>query len=627
MQSVARPGGVRCRGSRPGGQIVAEENDCERPALRPDNCEGSHWNAPVLRNRDWVTLAWGSDMMNRSKPHAFSDERQMPRSKRRRGKQITPLSMNRPTPDPSQEGSRHSSASSQFPSWEGLGVGSWSQCMRKRERTFSRKVGRASRLPFLVRGAGGKRCPTLVGSSWLVILAVICSAAPITHSAVESGATYSNPVLAGDYPDPSLIRVGKDFWATATSSEWGPQFPVLHSRDLVNWKIIGAVFPKRPAWAIGNFWAPEIAEDHGRYFVYYVGRKKDGPLSVAVATAAKPEGPYTDHGPLVSQEAGSIDPMAVTDEKGARYLIWKEDGNSRKQPTIIWAQQLSDDGASLVGERRELIRNDSPWEGAVVEGPFVLRRGDWFYLFYSGSGCCGRGCGYALGVARSHALPGPWEKNPANPVLAGNDQWKCPGHGSIATDERGRYFLLYHAYDAKTFVYTGREMLLDEVKFGDDGWPAINDGKGPSSSAPSPLGMTQRKAEYSFFDDFTGERLGPGWQWPQANEPSIRLDAANGGQLVLAPASEHAGDPIGAVVARSTTSGDYEATTVIDTRGLKLGAFAGLSAFGDPANALGVAIGEGRAVVWQREKNQHKTVAEMNDVIWPSVYLSLTARG
>ena len=247
--------------------------------------------------------------------------------------------------------------------------------MRKSEG-MSRKVGRASRLPFLVRGAGGTRCPILVGSSWLLMLAAMCSAASMTKAAEESAVAYSNPVLAGDYPDPSVIRVGKDFWATATSSEWGPQFPILHSRDLVNWKIIGAVFPKRPAWATGNFWAPEISEDHGRYCVYYVGRKKDGPLSVAVAIADKPEGPYTDHGPLVSQEAGSIDPMPVTDEKGERYLIWKEDGNSRKLPTILWAQQLSGDGASLAGDRKELIRNDAPWEGAVVEGEDAVVEGE-----------------------------------------------------------------------------------------------------------------------------------------------------------------------------------------------------------------------------------------------------------
>src|SRR4051812_37581148 len=193
---------------------------------------------------------------------------------------------------------------------------------------------------------------------------------------------YENPVIAGDYPDPSIIRVGKDFWATATSSEWGPQFPLLHSTDLVNWELTGNVFPHRPSWAVANFWAPEISEFQGRYFVYYVGRKNGGPLAVAVATAVNPAGPYLDHGPLVAQDAGSIDPVPVTDEKGQRFLIWKEAGNSRRLPTILWAQPLSEDGCKLIGEPKEILRNDAPWEGAVVEGPFVLRRDGWFYLFY-----------------------------------------------------------------------------------------------------------------------------------------------------------------------------------------------------------------------------------------------------
>src|ERR1051325_8841744 len=210
---------------------------------------------------------------------------------------------------------------------------------------------------------------------------------------------YQNPVLPGDHPDPSVIRVGNEFWATATSSEWGPQFPILHSVDLVNWEQTGSVFPHRPEWAMANFWAPEISQFDGKYFVYYVGRKRGGPLAVAVATADTPGGPYTDHGPLGSQPAGSITPVPVTGEERNRYLIWKEDGNSRRLPTILWVQPLSADGLKLVGEPKEILRNDAPWEGAVIEGPFVVRRGDYFYLFYSGGGCCGRGCSYALGVA------------------------------------------------------------------------------------------------------------------------------------------------------------------------------------------------------------------------------------
>jgi len=130
--------------------------------------------------------------------------------------------------------------------------------------------------------------------------------------------TYENPVIAGDHPDPSVIRVGKEYWATATSSEWGPQFPLLHSSDLVNWEQVGSVFAHRPDWAAANFWAPEICEFRGRYHIYYVGRKKGGPLAVAVATADRPSGPYTDHGPMVAQDAGSIDPVVFMDERVRR---------------------------------------------------------------------------------------------------------------------------------------------------------------------------------------------------------------------------------------------------------------------------------------------------------------------
>jgi len=174
--------------------------------------------------------------------------------------------------------------------------------------------------------------------------------------------TYVNPVYPGDFPDPSLIRVGiNDFWATTTSTEWAPQFPILHSRDLVNWRIVGTVFPEPPAWASGRFWAPEISYHDGTYFVYYVAADRNGILNVAVATAREPQGPYTDRGPLIGQGDGSIDPAPVTGDDGNRYLIWKEDGNSAGRQTILWVQQLDETGTRLVGDAHEIMRNDIPW--------------------------------------------------------------------------------------------------------------------------------------------------------------------------------------------------------------------------------------------------------------------------
>ena len=432
---------------------------------------------------------------------------------------------------------------------------------------------------------------------------------------------YQNPVIAGDHPDPSIIRVGKDFWATCTSSEWGPQFPLLHSTDLVNWELTGAVFPHRPAWATGNFWAPEISEFKGRYYVYYVGRKRAGPLAVAVATAEKPGGPYVDHDPLVAQEDGSIDPVPATDENGVRYLVWKEDGNSRSRPTPIWAQRLNDDGTKLIDEPRELIRNDAGWEGGVVEGPFILRRDGWFYLFYSGNGCCGAGCNYALGVARAHSLLGPWEKNPANPILAGNETWKCPGHGSIVTDAQGRYWLLYHAYSTGGSIFTGREGMLDEVRFGPDDWPTIDDGKGPSAKAVSPFGAAQRATDVSYADDFTGAELQKSWQWPQGREPVYRLQ---NGRLLLA-VSGRTTNFLATVLARSTTAADYVATTIIETKPMKPGSAVGLCAFGDSENAMGAALNNGGIITWRRDKGVTRQLAQQPAPDAPKLWLRLIA--
>jgi beta-xylosidase len=441
--------------------------------------------------------------------------------------------------------------------------------------------------------------------------------------------------MAGDFPDPSVIRVGQDYWAAATSSEWAPEFPILHSRDLVNWQVVGAVFQTRPAWSTGSYWAPEISEHRGRFFIYYAARKKDGPLCVAVATANRPQGPYTDHGPLVCQEVGSIDGFPATDENGARYLLWKEDGNSVSKPTPIWAQALSSDGTRLVGERRELFHNDQAWEkhaslpyGNLVEGPAVVRHNGWFYIFYSGNFCCARECNYMVGVARSRKLLGPWEKNPGNPIMRGNETWKCPGHGTIVTDTRGRDFLLYHAYRVNDFVYVGRQALLDEIKWGADKWPTINEGRGPSVHAASPFGAPDRAAEYSFFDEFTSAHLMPGWQWPQGNEPDVRLESRNMGQVVLASSKSNQSkvEMVSAVLARSTTAGDYVATTRVNTKEMQRGAMAGLSAYGDQENALGVSVIDNRVTLWRLEKGTMQTVAEANAPNSGSLFLRMTAR-
>jgi beta-xylosidase len=465
---------------------------------------------------------------------------------------------------------------------------------------------------------------------------------PCAAAARQRESWYTNPVIAGDYPDPSVIRVGDEYWATVTSGTWAPHFPLLRSRDMVNWRVSGYVFMKAPAWVKGDFWAPEIVEDRGRFFVYYTARrdegaKKTGTLCVAVATAARVEGPYADGGPLVCQipelkNVGSIDAFFVRDEKDDPYLVWKADGNDAEpdQPTSIFAQRLTEDGTRLTGKRKEILRNDARWERHVTEGSFIIRRGGWFYHFYSGNACCGRGCDYALGVARSRRLLGPWEKNPKNPILAANDEWQCPGHGSIVETPDGRDFLLYHSYRRRRDTFAvGREALLDEVLWpGDgDGWPTINRGRGPTSLAASPLGVAETDDEAEFFDGFNTAALDAGWRWPMLIEQTARVEPSGGGHLWLTPVSNPKNDRLAsALVARETVSGSYTATTLLDARAQAAGTLAGLSAYSWRDWAVGVAAGGGRVFTWRREGKDERTLASEDAPNSHAIYLRMTAK-
>jgi beta-xylosidase len=448
--------------------------------------------------------------------------------------------------------------------------------------------------------------------------------------------------MAGDYPDPSVIRTGKDYWAMATTGGWAPHFSIMHSTDLINWRIVGSVFQQKPAWAKGDFWAPEMIEDRGRFFVFYTARRDDGPrkigtLCVAIATAPAPSGPYTDHGPLVCQiseraNVGSIDAFFVRDEMNEPYLIWKADGNDAEpdQPTSIFAQRLSEDVQKLLGKRKEILRNTAAWEKHVTEGSYIIRRGGWFYHFYSGNACCGRGCNYALGVARSRKLLGPWEKNPANPILAANDMWQCPGHGDLVTTPDGRDFLLYHAYSRRPEAFSiGREGLLDEVKWNENNWPTINEGRGPSGQAVAPSTVIASSVQAEFFDGFTAPQLDASWQWPMFAEQAMRVEPASGGFLVLTSGAAQSADKLtGAVLAQRASSGDYVATTLVDTRGLTAGASAGLAAYGWREEAVGVSVGGGgRIFVWRREGKDERKPVESQAPNASSIYLRMIVTG
>jgi GH43 family beta-xylosidase len=297
------------------------------------------------------------------------------------------------------------------------------------------------------------------------------------------GGLYLNPVIAHDCPDPGVLVDGHRYVLTCTSGNAANAFALYTSTDLVTWTAQGHIFPSgsKPSWAVSDFWAPEIHRVGTHYVAYYTARNAAGHLSIGAASSSSPLGPFTDRGqPLLTDpQMGLIDATELSDAGGAPYLVWKEDGNAVGKPTPIHGQALAADGMSLTGARKDLITNDQTWEGAVVEAPWVVARGGYYYLFYSGNAYSdGR---YAIGVARSTSPLGPYVKQPS-PIVVTSPAWEGPGHCSVVDTPAGDTYVVYHAWEASHV--NGRVVLTDALFWRND-WPVVP--AAPSStSRPMP---------------------------------------------------------------------------------------------------------------------------------------------
>ena len=340
-----------------------------------------------------------------------------------------------------------------------------------------------------VRGASIRR-------SLSFLLIVFCPAFFLEPTPAVAQATYKNPIFDRDFPDPNLER-GQDgyIYAYSTNTTWNDMgskhdylIPILRSKDLVHWNYVGTVFESKPAWKKdGGLWAPDVTYFKGKYLLYYAySTWGDSDACIGVATADKPEGPFIDHGKLISSSAvhvgNSIDPFLAV-EGDQLYLIWGSFNG-------IYGIPLSADGTKLAGDKFQIA------DGGF-EGSYIYKHDGYYYFFGSSGTCCeGADSTYHLRVGRSKSLKGPYVDREGKPLMAGGGSeflhadskgvFAGTGHnGDIVKDDAGTYWIVYHAFK-KADAARGRVFMLDRVDWV-DGWPKIANDEASTTNQPAPV--------------------------------------------------------------------------------------------------------------------------------------------
>lgn len=359
-------------------------------------------------------------------------------------------------------------------------------------------------------------------------------APPITWAAGSEGArradlgdgTFRNPIVAGDHPDPTILKDGEVYYMTFSSFFSTPGLVIWRSTDLVNWAPITAALTT----SLGAVWAVDLVKHDGRYFIYIPADPLNTGWSIYVIWADDIQGPWSD--PIDLGVRGCIDPGHVVGEDGKRYLFTNG----------IRKIRLADDGLSTDGPLEPAY---SPWrypddwitENFAPEGPKLLRREGWFYLVTAVGGTAGPPTGHMVIAARSQSVHGPWEDCPHNPLVrtVSNDEpWWSRGHATLVEGPGGDWWMVYHGYE-NGFRTLGRQTLLEPIEWTADGWFRSLGGD-LSKPIRKPAGGQVSGTGAGLSDDFAVDRMGIQWSF---HEPKVEEGSrvAFGGQGLRLKAS------------------------------------------------------------------------------------------
>ncbi len=289
--------------------------------------------------------------------------------------------------------------------------------------------------------------------------------------------TYQNPIISGSYPDPSICKVGDDFYLVNSSFEYFPGLPIHHSKDLVNWELVGYGLHRKSqctgkmnlmnVQSNGGIHAPSIRYHDGLFYiittnVYSPSEGEPGQMINFIITSESIEGPWSD--PIIIDGAPGIDPDIIFDDN----KVWYVGTHSPENPNFngegeIWLQELDPENWSLIGKRYFLWRG-ALYYGTWAEGPHIYKRNGYYYLLIAEGGTS---LNHGVMVAISNKITGPYIPNDRNPILTSrhvsNDYWvNSVGHGDLIKLDDDRWYMVTLGIrsEIKTFSNMGRETHL-----------------------------------------------------------------------------------------------------------------------------------------------------------------------
>ncbi len=343
-----------------------------------------------------------------------------------------------------------------------------------------------------------------------VVLLVSC--APKSEGESVEQQMFANPLFAGDYPDPSILVDGDDYYVVHSSFEYYPGLTIYHSRDLVNWRPVQSTLHEY----VGSVWAPDLCKVDGKYYIYFPANDKN-----YVIWADSIDGKWSSP---IELNIGHIDPGHVQGEDGRRYLYFSSG-------CYI---ELSSDGLSTVGELKHSYEGwQIPEEWSIecfcMEGPKIMKRGEYYYLTVAEGGTAGPATGHMVVSARSKSPVGPWENSPYNPIIRAksvHEKWCSVGHATVFESNDDKWYMMYHGYE-NGYYNMGRQTLLAPVEWTDDGWFKVSDGF--MTEKPFAMDYDEGVESYCLSDDFSQGELGKRWRWwKESDEGRYSLE---GGEL------------------------------------------------------------------------------------------------